>query len=404
MSGSITLAANATDNVAVAGVQFQVDGANVGALVTGTGPSYSQSWNTAAVGNGGHTITAITSDTSGNTASASISVTVSNVVAPPVIAAVSASGITGASATITWTTDKPSDSQVAYGLTSGYGSMSSLNSSLVTSHSVTVSGLTPSTTYHYQVMSRDAQGDLARSGDYTFTTSSVAPPLLLLHADATEVSGVSNGSVVTPSIAPPGFSGTVVARNGGSVNFAPAQSGNGVYFLNCCDTSNAYYKFTGATVGSIFNVSQGQISFYLKSRYRFAQRQSSAAAARVAFDVRDDNVNNHVFYFLTQASSGYLSFAYSVGGGAQYYYAALGTEDTLFGAGVLLKVTITWDGSTSKLYLNDTQVQSSPYSQPTPNWTANSVFDLGATEYMNLGGYNSSDDVIDEFSVSGLGY
>ena len=91
-----------------------------------------------------------------------------------------------------------------------------------------------------------------------------------------------------------------------------------------------------------------------------------------------------------------------MGGGAQYYYAALGTEDTLFGAGVLLKVTITWDGSTSKLYLNDTQVQSSHYTQPTANWTANSVFDLGATEYMNLGGYNSSDDVIDEFSVSGL--
>ena len=74
------------------------------------------------------------------------------------------------------------------------------------------------------------------------------------------------------------------------MNFAPAQTGNGVYFLNCCtNTNNAYYKFTGAPVGSIFNVNQGQISFYLKSRFSFAQRQSSATSPRYAFDVRDGN-------------------------------------------------------------------------------------------------------------------
>ena len=92
----------------------------------------------------------------------------------------------------------------------------------------------------------------------------------------------------------------------GSVNFAPAQSGNGVYFLNCCvNGNNAYYKFTGATIGNIFNVSQGQITFYLKSRYSFAQRTANAAAPRYAFDVQDGN-GHHLFYFLTQVSGGYL--------------------------------------------------------------------------------------------------
>jgi hypothetical protein len=36
----------------------------------------------------------------------------------------------------------------------------------------------------------------------------------------------------------------------------------------------------------------------------------------------------------------------------------------------------------------------------TPNWTAASNFDFGAYEYLKFGGYNSSDDVIDAFTVS----
>ena len=44
---------------------------------------------------------------------------------------------------------------------------------------------------------------------------------LQLHSDASEVSGVTNGSIVTPAIAPPGFTGKVVVTGGGSVNFAP---------------------------------------------------------------------------------------------------------------------------------------------------------------------------------------
>jgi hypothetical protein len=80
-----------------------------------------------------------------------------------------------------------------------------------------------------------------------------------------------------------------------------------------------------------------------------------------------------------------------------------GTEDTLFGNGVTLKVALRWDGSVLNLYLNDILVKSSPYTIPTANWTAASIFDLGAYEYQNSGGYNSSDDVIDEFTVLPLG-
>ncbi|HJT86285.1 MAG TPA: LamG-like jellyroll fold domain-containing protein, partial [Bryobacteraceae bacterium] len=129
----------------------------------------------------------------------------------------------------------------------------------------------------------------------------------------------------------------------------------------------------------------------------FSQRLA-AGGTRVAFDVQD-TAGHNVYYFLTQTSSGFLTFSYNVGGGAQFYYAPSATEDTLFGSGVILKVAISWDGSISKLYLNDTLVQSSPYTPPAPNWSSASVFDLGALDYAPYGGVDASSDIIDEFTV-----
>ena len=77
VSGAVNVTAAATDNVAVASVQFQLDGANLGAPIT-TAP-YTDSWNTAGAANGGHTLTAVAVDTSGNKAtSAPVTVTVNN--------------------------------------------------------------------------------------------------------------------------------------------------------------------------------------------------------------------------------------------------------------------------------------------------------------------------------------
>ena len=77
VSSTISVSATATDNVAVASVQFQLDGMNLGALLTS--PPYTISWNTTTATNASHTLTAIATDTSGNAAtSAAVTVTVSN--------------------------------------------------------------------------------------------------------------------------------------------------------------------------------------------------------------------------------------------------------------------------------------------------------------------------------------
>jgi PGF-pre-PGF domain-containing protein len=94
---------------------------------------------------------------------------------PPAITNVAASGITTSSATITWTTDEPSNSVVEYGTTASYGSTAS-DATLVTSHYIPLTGLSSGTTYHYRAKSTDASGNTATSSDYTFTTSSPPPP------------------------------------------------------------------------------------------------------------------------------------------------------------------------------------------------------------------------------------
>jgi len=77
VSASVSVSAAASDNVGVVGVQFLLDGANLGAEVT-TAP-YTVSWNTATASNGTHSITARARDAAGNqTTSAAVSVTVSN--------------------------------------------------------------------------------------------------------------------------------------------------------------------------------------------------------------------------------------------------------------------------------------------------------------------------------------
>jgi Concanavalin A-like lectin/glucanases superfamily/Bacterial Ig domain/Purple acid Phosphatase, N-terminal domain len=79
VSGTISVSANATDNVSVAGVQFKLDGANLGGEITTT--PYSVSWNTNTAANGVHNLTAVARDAAGNiTTSSTVSVTVNNTV------------------------------------------------------------------------------------------------------------------------------------------------------------------------------------------------------------------------------------------------------------------------------------------------------------------------------------
>ncbi|HDP70297.1 MAG TPA: subtilisin [Actinobacteria bacterium] len=113
-------------------------------------------------------------------------------ITPPVISGVAVSNVGATSATITWTTDEPSNSTVNYGTTSALGSTVS-NTTLVTAHSITLTGLTPETTYYFEAKSADATGNAATDNNgglyYAFTTTSA--PLNAIHVASITMSTTS---------------------------------------------------------------------------------------------------------------------------------------------------------------------------------------------------------------------
>ncbi|MBI5405762.1 fibronectin type III domain-containing protein [Candidatus Kaiserbacteria bacterium] len=101
-------------------------------------------------------------DLAGNTASSCSTFTTAAApdIAAPILFLVVAAPVATSSATITWTTSENADAQVQYGTTSSYGLSSSPDTTLALTHSVTLADLSPDTTYHYRVFSRDAAGNL----------------------------------------------------------------------------------------------------------------------------------------------------------------------------------------------------------------------------------------------------
>jgi hypothetical protein len=82
------------------------------------------------------------------------------------------SGITTKRATISWTTDRTSDSKIALGTKSGNYSPSEIgNSTQVTAHEIKLDNLAPGTTYYYVAKWTDEDGNTGQSGEKTFTTS-----------------------------------------------------------------------------------------------------------------------------------------------------------------------------------------------------------------------------------------
>jgi len=125
-----------------------------------------------------------------NTSDYVITFTVAQDNKPPVISNIDTSHTTQNSVRVNWattelTTPDPqnldtlvvtydgSTSQVEYGTTASYGTTTTLNPALVTYHAVALSGLSPNTTYHFRVRSKDISNNEALSSDQTFKTATV---------------------------------------------------------------------------------------------------------------------------------------------------------------------------------------------------------------------------------------
>ena len=244
---SVSVTANASDNVAVVGVQFRLDGSNLGAEDTSS--PYGITWNTTTATDGGHTLTAVARDAAGNTTTSSgVVVTVDNVAGDaevPTVAITAPSNGATVSGTTVAVTANASDNVGVVGVqfkldganlgaedtTSTYGI--TWNTTLVANGSHTLTAV-----------ARDAAGNTTTSSGIAVTVDNGAgdttPPVVTMTAPAqgAEVSGTSVGLAATAS------------DNVGVAGVKFLLDGEEIGWEQCCSSNNIVWDSTTTTNGS----------------------------------------------------------------------------------------------------------------------------------------------------------
>ncbi len=226
---SVSVSANATDNVGVVGVQFKVNGVNLG--VEDTSAPYGATWNTTTYTNGSHTITAVARDAAGNTTtSSSVSVNVSNTTVVPPTADIKVNGgdasikiNPGTSVSLTWTSTNATSCTVTPGSFTGTSGTQSV---------------TPATSTVYQLSCTGSGGTTSDSVTVSVNTPTVQLPTADIKANGSDgpisvpaTSGVTltwtSTNATSCSVTPGGYSGL----NGTQVT--PAIESGRTYTISC---------------------------------------------------------------------------------------------------------------------------------------------------------------------------
>ncbi len=167
----------------------------------------------------------------------------------PSISAVSATA-QATTAAITWTTTEPADSQVFYrrGSETTY-QQTAVDTTLGTSHSVQIQGLTPATQYSFHVRSADGAGNAATSSpDGTFTTATNSYAYIAIEAES--------GTLTTPMRATAGtgaFRGAWIDTASGTpagTSSAPAGRSDLGFYAPVADTWYLWVRLYGAAAAS----------------------------------------------------------------------------------------------------------------------------------------------------------
>jgi hypothetical protein len=104
--------------------------------------------------------------------------------------------ITDMAATVTWTTNQPTDSLIELGTTSAYGNRQG-NGLQTTNHSLRLVGLKPDTSYHFRVVATNATGS-SRFGDNQFRTK--PSPQVAGTASGRDIDGSSENIKLFPDV------------------------------------------------------------------------------------------------------------------------------------------------------------------------------------------------------------
>jgi chitodextrinase len=367
VSGTVSVTANASDNIGVAGVQFTLDGSNLGAEDT-TAP-YGVSWDSRTAPNGSHTLAAVARDAAGNRQTASgVTVSVSNDTTSPTsptnLAAIAASST---QINLSWTAATDNVGVTGYRVTRNGTPIST-----TTGTTFSDTGLASQTTYTYSVAAVDAAGNIsAASAPASATTpAGAAPPTTGLVAAyrfgegvgtaTADASGNGNGGTLVN-----GPTWTTAGKYGGAINFDGSNDS-----VRVADSASLDLGRTGTV--------EAWVKLDTLNRWQSVLAKGSAnsdASHNYALELSSSNrwlciLGNGSSYVTVQSASTATS--------NRYYHVAC-----------------TWDGTTARLYVDGAlSVSSSQLVTPVGNAAPLSIGQFG-------GDADRLDGVIDEVRLYG---
>jgi hypothetical protein len=264
----------------------------------------------------------------------------------PVISSMAATSITTNTTTIVWTTDVGASSQVEYGTTTGYGNQTALDANLVTSHAVSLTGLTTGTLYHCRVRSKNSSGVETVSADFAFQTSSVVdtiPPTISITAPANGATVSSTVSVTANASDNVGVTSVQFlldgANLGSAITTSPySGSWNTTSSANGAHTLTAQARDAAGNVGNAAAVSV-TVSNSTSTALQDFQTRCAQPGVIVCQGFDDPSVFTHLG--LSDVHSG----SYPGGG-----YATQDTTNTASGAGSLMFTVPSMGGANSAGY------------------------------------------------------
>ena len=261
VSGDTTVSASASDDTAVVGVQFKLDGAALGS--EDTSAPYSITWDTTGVSDASYDLVAVARDAADNYATSSaVTVTVNNTsTSSPSVTTTAASSISSTTATLGGDiTDDGGASSTVRGVVYADDAALTTNAATTTENgtfgngtfSTSISSLTCESTYYFRAYATNPEG-IGYGSVLSFTTDACAAsssnPTVTTSAASSidQTSATLNGTIVSNNNATTTTRGFVYAENAALTTNAVTTTENGTY-----DTGSFTTDLSSLSCGSTY--------------------------------------------------------------------------------------------------------------------------------------------------------
>jgi hypothetical protein len=253
VSGSVLVAASASDNVGVTSVQLKLDGANLGSAFSSS--PYSGTLDTTTIANGSHTLTATARDAAGNQATAtSVTITVNNTVTPPLslpvvsVAATVPTAVIGTTsyATLTFTRTGSASSALTVNYTLGGSAVKWTDYRRPVTGDMPVSIVIPAGATSYTMNITGVANSTGANPETASVTLSADPGYTVGSPNTAAIAIVSNAVIPPPTT-------QTFAATSGAIS-APFITSNGAIYQTAYTSvtggGQAVYTFSIATAGN----------------------------------------------------------------------------------------------------------------------------------------------------------